>query len=692
MVALFRKKLSPASQTQEISAFVEAMDLSHVTAWFDTDGRILRVNDKFCEAFGYAADEIVGRQHSILVDGSNPNPMAGQALLSELEDGKPQAKTVARLSKSGKRLWFSVTYLPIKDDRGQLSKIVAIGHDVTERYDTDVAEKQNLLGQIEAISGNHGRMVYDTTGTILEVNDTILDMLGYTREELVGQKHSKLVHPDYADTDRYERFLQDVRSGAIPAGNFRRFRKDGTGLWIQAIYCPERDVDGNVTRLISIKSDVTAVMEANDMTKTISQVQAVIEFSPDGTIRHANDHFLGAMGYGLDEIVGKHHSMFMPDGEADKPEYAEHWRILQLGKFHAGEFRRKAKDGSDVWILASYSPVFGPNGEVIKVIKFASDITPRVQAVDSLRKGLKQLAEGDLRHDVTTKFSAEFDPLKQDFNAAIAKLRASIGGVIDASREIGAGTGEISTASDDLSRRTESQAASLEETAAAIAELSSSVKSTADIAKNTRDVVDKTKTRATASSEVMEQARVAMAAISTSSDQISKITSMIEDIAFQTNLLALNAGVEAARAGEAGRGFAVVASEVRALAQRSSEAASQISDLISTSASQVQDGVGLVSKTGESLAEINGFVGDLAKMVSDIAAAAVEQSGGLDEINGSVSTLDDVTQKNAAMFEETNAATQMLANEVEKLGKIATSFQIASHGAAHVQERHRRAS
>ncbi|MGZ2259683.1 methyl-accepting chemotaxis protein [Roseobacter sp. A03A-229] len=678
MARFFQKTTPEPSQSDEHSAFLAAMDISYMLVWFAPDGTILDVNENFCRLFGYDKSEIVGQSRRILLDESNPQDTDEEAATRGLQNSEPRADVVGRLTKAGKKLWLSATYLPIKNDAGEVIKVVTVSHDVTSEVELECANKQNLLRQIEAISATHGRVVYDVDGTILEVNDMALDLLGYKREELVGQNYAKLVHPDYAGTDRYEKFLEEVKSGVVPAGNFKRFRKDGTGLWVQSIYCPERDVDGNVVRMISVKSDVTAIMEANDMTNTITKIQAVIEFSPDGTIRHANDLFLGAMGYTLDEIVGKHHSMFMPEGEVDTPEYEAHWRILQEGKFHTGEYRRRAKDGSDVWIAASYTPVIGPNGETVKVVKYATDITARVEAIKSLRKALAHLAEGDLRHEILGDFGRDFDPLKQDFNTAITKLRSSLGGVVDASREIGSGTDEISSASDDLSRRTESQAASLEETAAAIAEMSASVKSTAEIARDTRDVVEKTKSRATASSEVMENARAAMDAIASSSDEISKITSMIDDIAFQTNLLALNAGVEAARAGEAGRGFAVVASEVRALAQRSSEAATQIANLITTSASQVHQGVDLVSKTGESLAEIDGFVGDLAKMVSDIAAAAAEQSGGLDEITSSVSSLDDVTQKNAAMFEETNAATQVLVNEVQKLSRIAASFQIGA--------------
>lgn len=671
------KKITRESETASDSFFA-AMNASHAIAWFGTDGKVIDANAHFCEIMGHEPTSIIGLNHEELVFPFDRQTDADRAFLDALEGKGETGETVPRRTKDGALIWLQTSYVVLRDEAGKPQKVAKIAVDVTQKY----GARQKKLEQFKAISDSQCVIAYDLEGIIVEANERALEMLGYDREDLIGQKHSKLVHPDFADTDRYEHFLKDVSEGRIHAGNFRRFRKDGSGLWVQAIFCPEHDAEGKLVRLLSIKSDVTAVMEANDMTNTITKFQAVIEFFPDGTIRHANDLFLGAMGYKLEEVVGKHHSMFMPDGEAEKPEYAKHWEVLRAGTFHSGEYRRRTKDGSDIWIAASYTPVIGPNGTTVKVVKYATDITPRIRAVAGLREALAQLADGDLRHTIEADFGEDFAALKKDFNTAVVRLRDTLRAVIGATREIDAGASEIASASDDLSRRTESQAASLEETSAAVTQMAASVKSTAEIARNTDDVVVKTRGRAETGTAVMNEARSAMDAISGSSQEISKITSVIEDIAFQTNLLALNAGVEAARAGEAGRGFAVVASEVRALAQRSSEAATQIADLISASANKVAQGVTLVSKTGDSLAEIEEYVTQVAEMVKNIATGASEQSNGLNEITTTIGSLDQVTQKNAAMFEETNAATRLLTQEVGKLGQITASFNIGDQDAA----------
>ncbi len=436
------------------------------------------------------------------------------------------------------------------------------------------------------------------------------------------------------------------------------------------------------------------VLDIEAKAAAIDRSQAVIEFQLDGTIITANQNFLSALGYSLPEIQGRNHSMFVDAEDARSPAYQAFWNTLRSGQFVATKFKRIGKGGRVVWIQASYNPMLDGQGRPYKVIKFATDITEvereRAEAaaqhqageqsqrvvVEALAAHLKRLAGGDLTASITQDFPGGYQQIKDDFNAAVQSLCEALAQIGDASEAIRSGAGEISSGADDLSRRTEKQAANLEETAAALDQITATVKKTADGAVHARDVVVATKGEAERSGEVVASAVAAMGQIDTSSRAIGQIIGVIDEIAFQTNLLALNAGVEAARAGDAGRGFAVVASEVRALAQRSADAAKEIKALISTSSDQVRQGVELVARAGEALGRIASGVDEISSVVGEIAASAQEQSVSLVQVNTAVNQMDQMTQQNAAMVEQSTAASHALAREAEQLSAQVTRFEL----------------
>ncbi|WP_099620824.1 methyl-accepting chemotaxis protein [Caulobacter mirabilis] len=300
--------------------------------------------------------------------------------------------------------------------------------------------------------------------------------------------------------------------------------------------------------------------------------------------------------------------------------------------------------------------------------------------VTLLGEALERLAAGDLVARLSGEVAPQFAKLKDDYNAAVDALQDTLRAVNQTATTIRSGTDEIALASDDLSRRTEQQAASLEETAAAMEELTATVKKASEGAERASELVGTAKNEAEHSGAVMQEAVSAMNEIAKSSQQISQIIGVIDEIAFQTNLLALNAGVEAARAGDAGKGFAVVASEVRALAQRSAEAAKEIKGLISTSSGQVNEGVRLVGDTGEALRRIVDRVGEINGLVSEISASSREQSISLAEVNGAVTQMDQVTQQNAAMVEQSTAATHTLNGETGELIRLVQRFIVGDAG------------
>ncbi len=300
------------------------------------------------------------------------------------------------------------------------------------------------------------------------------------------------------------------------------------------------------------------------------------------------------------------------------------------------------------------------------------------QATNGLGEGLKHLASGDLSFQLISPFAADFEVLRADFNGAVAQLAKTLHAVAEATAAIDTGSREVSTSADDLSKRTEQQAASLEETAAALDQITVNVTNSSERADEARKTAVLANESAAQSGKVVANAVDAMQKIEQSSNEISNIIGVIDEIAFQTNLLALNAGVEAARAGDAGKGFAVVAQEVRELAQRSAKAAKEIKDLIRNSSAEVQNGVKLVSETGEALRTIENYIVTVNQHMDSIATSAKEQSIGLAEVNTAVNQMDQVTQQNAAMVEETSAAGATLASESARLRELIAQFQLGS--------------
>jgi methyl-accepting chemotaxis protein len=539
-------------------------------------------------------------------------------------------------------------------------------------------------GVLDALDRSLAIIEFDRDGNILRANANFCAALGYAESEIRGRHHSMFVAADYAKSNDYADFWAKLRRGDYDAREYCRIAKSGEEIWIQASYNPVRNKKGGVDKVVKVASVTTEAKlkaaEAESRMAALDRVQAVIEFTPGGEVITANDNFLKVLGYRLDEIKGRHHRLFVDPTYAQSNEYAALWRKLNAGEFVADEFERRARDGSSVWIQASYNPVFDPSGRVVKIVKFATDVTGRVRSVDQIAEGLAQLAANRLTYRITGAVDAVFEKVKVDFNNAIGNLQSTMESVKVAADSVGGGSSEIARASDDLSKRTEQQAASLEETAAALDQITQTVRRTAEGAKQASDAATKARSEAEKSGQVMRDAVGAMGEIESSSAQIGQIIGVIDEIAFQTNLLALNAGVEAARAGDAGKGFAVVASEVRALAQRSAEAAKEIKSLISTSGAQVNRGAKLVGDTGAALSTIVEAIANIDALVGEIAASTQEQATGMGEVNTAVNQMDQVTQQNAAMVEQATAAAASLRSEAAGLTNLISSFEIDSNG------------
>jgi methyl-accepting chemotaxis protein len=542
---------------------------------------------------------------------------------------------------------------------------------------------QDLRGQVAAIGRSQAVIEFTLDGKILTANDNFLNALGYTLAEVQGKHHGMFVDPAYRQTPEYRMFWEKLGRGEFDAGQYKRIAKGGKEIWIQASYNAILDRKGRPFKVVKYASDITAQkmrdMDFEGQLAAINKAQAVIEFTLEGKVLTANENFLKTLGYTLDEIKGQHHGMFVEPAYRQSPEYRAFWEKLGRGEYEAAQYKRIGKGGREIYIQASYNPILDASGKPMKVVKFATDVTAQVQAVQQTQAVVAAAEDNDLTQRIPMEGkSGDIAQLCEGVNGLLDTMVNVVADIKSAASEVSSAAAEISTSTTDLSQRTEEQAASLEETSASMEEISATVKKNAENAQQANQFASSTREVAGRGGEVVAKAVSAMSRIEESSRKISDIISVIDEIARQTNLLALNAAVEAARAGEAGRGFAVVASEVRSLAQRSSQAAKDIKDLITSSSSQVQEGVELVNKAGSSLTEIVDSIKKVAQIVADIAAASEEQSTGIDQVNTALTQMDEVTQQNSALVEENAATAKTLEQQSAAMNERVGAFKLMS--------------
>ncbi len=610
-----------------------------------------------------------------------------------------------------------------QDEIGQLGTAFNL---MAQEIQSNIAQGKEFEGKMAAVSKAQAVVEFQMDGTILTANDNFCQTLGYPLAEIQGQHHRLFVDPADASSPAYAAFWAKLNRGEYDAGVYKRIGKSGKEVWIQASYNPILDAQNKPWKVVKLATDITAekntAADFEGKMTAISKAQAVVEFQMDGTILTANDNFCQTLGYRLEEIQGQHHRLFADSADASSSAYAAFWAKLNRGEFDAGVYKRIGKGGKEVWIQASYNPIFDANHKPCKVVKFATDITGQKQAQNEVerlieaaaqgqlaeriataqfegsskeltegfnrlltavetplteaRTVLVALAEGDLSQQMTGAYKGQFGEIKTSLNTAITNLMGIVDAVRGGAVQVSAASEEITKGNEDLSQRTSAQAAALEETSTSMEEMTSTIKQNADNAKEANQLAVTAREVAEKGGAVTEKAVSAMGEINKSSKKIADIINVIDEIAFQTNLLALNAAVEAARAGEQGRGFAVVASEVRNLAQRSATAAKEIKSLINESVQKVGDGSDLVNQSGQTLEEIVNSVKRVTDIIAEISAASQEQASGIDQVNKAVMQMDQGTQQNAALVEKATLASQSMRQQAGVLLEQVDYFKL----------------
>ncbi|MBJ3785647.1 methyl-accepting chemotaxis protein [Devosia sediminis] len=517
-------------------------------------------------------------------------------------------------------------------------------------------------------------------GTIVAANENFLACMGYTLSEIVGRHHSLFVDPEYASSAEYKAFWKSLAAGEYQSAEYRRFAKGERAVWIQATYNPIFDKDGHTIGVVKFATDVTVRKrrdaDAHGQLEAISRSQAVIEFETDGTILTANPNFCSALGYRLDEIVGKHHRIFVDPAEAASADYAKFWDGLRAGRFQSAEYRRIGKNGADVWIQATYNPIFAPSGRITKIVKFATDITARKKAVRVLGDQLEDMANGTIVDTLSEALPGEFNDIRLALKSTLTRFASFVRDLKASAHGLRTATESIASGARDLSGRTDTQSRAVENLSHATEQLSGTVTDNAQRAELASHKADAAAAIANRTGEVVVDANKAMVSIAESSSKISNIIGIIDDIAFQTNLLALNASVEAARAGEAGKGFAVVAVEVRRLAQSTATASAEVKGLIETSGREVNDGTRLVSEANSKVEALLQAIGEANRLVTEIAGATKDQAATIGSVSDAVRLIDQITRHNVGLVRETNDAVSGADREALALDQIADSFSV----------------
>jgi methyl-accepting chemotaxis protein len=593
-----------------------------------------RIADAIRQAFDVDVDKIVGLSIRALLK----DPRSVQKLLA----GNVRLPHRTELTFGDVTLEARINTM--QDSAGKSVGYVVAWDDVSEQRRLELER----AGQLAALQCSQAVAEFELDGTVITANDNFLSMMGYSLEEIQGQKHSQFVEESVLNSPEYLDFWARLNRGEFVCGEFRRIGKGGREIYIQGVYSPILDEGGRPFKVVKFATDVTADRMANadyeGQIAAIRRVQAVAEFGLDGIICNANDAFLEAMGYRLEEIQGKHHRLFVDPEHAASREYQQFWADLAQGREQTGRFCRLGKGGQKVWIQGSYFPILDYAGRPFKVVKYATNVTSLKQVEVALEGTVHTLASA----------AQELTSVSQQMaaNSAETAEQASV----------------ASSAAEQVSRNVGTVATATEQMGASIKEIAKSANEAARVA--------------TAAVKVAEKTNATVSKLGESSVEIGNVIKVITSIAQQTNLLALNATIEAARAGEAGKGFAVVANEVKELAKQTAKATEDIGRRIEAIQADTKSAVDAIAQIGTIIGQINDIQSAIASAVEQQTAATTEISRnvseaalGSREIAQNVVGVAQAARHTTAGAANTKSSADELAKMAAELQRLMAKFQ-----------------
>ncbi len=676
---------------------IAAIDKSTAVIEFNMDGIIMSANSLFLSAMGYRMDEVKGKHHSMFLDEASKQSSENREFWERLNRGEHQAAVYKRVGKDGREVWIQASYNPILDLNGKPFKVVT--------YATDVTAQKLLAadcsGQIASISKSQAIIEFSIDGTILRANDNFLNLMGYSLVEIKGKHHSIFVDESFKNSSAYKQFWTSLQNGEYQTAVYKRIGKGGREVWIQASYNPILDLNGKPFKVVKYATDVTEskllAADTSGQIASISKSQAIIEFGVDGTIITANDNFLSTMGYRLDEIKGRHHSMFVEESFRNTAEYGEFWDKLRRGEYQAAVYKRIGKGGREVWIQASYNPILDLNGKPFKVVQYATEVTEHVKAKIDLQQKVETIVEvvraatqGDLTQEISVSGSDAIGQMGEGLAHFFKSLRSSVKKILQNAQSVGESAEKLISLSSQMVRdagETASQAKIVSDTSGEVS------KNVSVMATGGDEMLTSIRLIAGSSNESARVAKEAVAAaanakliiseLGDSSTKIGNVIKLITSIAQQTNLLALNATIEAARAGEAGKGFAVVAHEVKELAKETAKATNEIGVKIEAIQSSTKSAVLAIGQIDSVINQIDEISASIASAVEEQTATTNEMgrnvneaASGATDIAQSILGVARTAQNTTVAADETQTAAKALSDMASQLRSMVGQFKI----------------